>query len=165
MCPISGDKPFRFARDMVTSAGCLTGIMILVCMPALLNESVQNFRNLQTLGSLKTKSDWFGNSSFIVCTASLRNVEASGESNQSGLKGRQSHHIEPAEANMRSFNSIMRADSQKPVGLSSAVAMREVGGLHPIVTSAPATDDVPLRCMPATTMAVLGELEELGMVM
>ena len=44
--------------------------------------------------------------------------------------------------------------SQKPRGLSAAGAIKVRGAAAPSRVKAPATDDVPERCIPSTTRAV-----------
>jgi hypothetical protein len=56
---------------------------------------------------------------------------------------------------MRSLSSIKLDDSQNPFGFSGACGINVFGGVQPSATIVPATEDVPLRCMPATMIAVL----------
>src|SRR5208283_1816086 len=49
--------------------------------------------------------------------------------------------------------AVTTVDSQKPRSLSGAAAMRWRGAFPPNRTRAPATLDVPLRCMPRTSAA------------
>ena len=107
-------------------------------------------------GSLSTNSRLSPNSSSSRARARSRNASATEAAYQAGSKGRQSCHSIPVDLMISWFRTWTGQDSQKPVGLFPGTgSFRLFGKSHPMRLSTLATHEVPLRCIPATRIAVL----------
>ena len=122
--------------------------------PWVLTASIQNGRRRHIRGSFRTKSGLSPNWSSRISWARLRNLPATGEAYHSGLKDLQSHQELSADVRISSFRKTTFLDSQNPVVLSALGFTNAVGKSQPEMFSTRVSNEVPLRCIPATTIAI-----------
>ncbi|MNI36197.1 hypothetical protein D3C73_902400 [compost metagenome] len=143
--------PLREAREAATSQGGRTGLTTTTPYPAALRRLRQNGNRRQTRGSLSTMVEASPNSS---CRSSTPSAIRSGRLLiATPPSARQSCQFDDSRPSRRSLKSATAVLSQNPFGLSVAAGMRRLGAAPPARTSAPATEEVPLRCMPRTIRA------------
>ena len=151
--------PSRVSRDEAMSSGLRIGDTTRTSAPNSSVSLIQNSNRRQIRGSLSTKSRLSLYSSFSSICACSRNFPATGEAYQPASKARQSSHEDPADERISSFRSLTRSDSQCPFSLNfleeSGTTTRGVRGKsQPRRFKIRVVADVPLRCMPATRMAI-----------
>ena len=145
----------RRLSDRATSSGdrsCRTG---RTDQPASRNTGDQKAMSRHIRGSLMTARLASGNSSARADIARSFSANALAGSMRFGSNSRQSSHWLPQAARISSFKVIRRVDSQYPFGLSWVGGIKLRGAAPPSRISAPATLEVPLRCIPRTRTAVL----------
>ena len=151
--PTPATIPSRVSSDRATSTGDRIGSTTRVDHPTSSNTGFQKSKSRHIRGSLTTGRAASPNSEISVSAARARSSEATGSAMRRRSKRRQSAQWLPAASRISSFSAIMRGDSQNPRSLYGAGFMKWAGAPPPSRTSAPATLDVPLRCMPRTTIA------------
>ena len=152
--------PSRASSDSATSSGLRIGDTIKGRAPKRPSVSIQKGSRRQMRGSLMTNirlsPNWF---SRTVCALSW-NWSTRGEEYQPGSKvrhssARHSSSFVPAETRISRLTATISGDSQNPRSLEGCGAIRFFGRSQPRMPKIRAMADVPLRCIPATTTAIL----------
>ena len=151
---MEGAMPSRASSEEATSRGLRIGDTTRTSAPNFSSSSLQNSNRRQIRGSFSRKSRLSPNSSCSSICARSRNFPATGEAYQPASKARQSSHADPADDSISSFRSMTRCDSQYPFSLNEFGATRVCGKSQPRRFKIREIDDVPLRCIPATRMAI-----------
>ncbi len=143
----------RCCRDAATSKGFLTSATTQGSYWLCWRAGIQRSMSSERRGSFMTGRDVAANSRSRHClirlTADVLKRAASGLD----TNPKTSSHLEPISRKSSSLSCATGPDSQKPVGLSAAGGMSVRGRPAPASDSTLVMAEVPLRCMPATSMA------------
>ncbi len=148
-----GGQSLRATSESATSRGWRRTNNAAGSTPSLSSTGHHNGNSRQARGSFTAHRAQSANSARSRASRSFAAALAAPLCNQSAGSGRGSFHDRPSEANSRSWIATTPACSQNPLGLSGPGCISSEPSSTPSRRSAPVTADVPLRCMPSTSIA------------